>query len=481
MQNREFDTGTETKPRLSRQVVKRQRDEHETRDDSLPQRDSFEPVISGIGDASSAGVHASMLNRATKGRPFRAARSLLRLQRQYGNRYVQRVLALAGKGRGDAEVAPELEQSIQQARGSGQALDSKVRTQMESAFGADFGDVRVHTDTQADTLNRELNARAFTTGQDIFFRNGAHSPGTSRGRELLAHELTHVVQQNGDKVQRKLAVGQPGDKYEQEADQVARAVIQQEQKATQMQVEEKKKEESVRTQRQAEEKEEEEVQMQPEEEEEEWLQMKVEALVAQRQITKGNTSIHTTPVLQKQYTKIKKLIKKEEKKLKEAGWKQQCVMIILKDFRGKPLWGYMLYADFEAPGVAVVTEGSEVKGGAIIWSDVWLKPEGIVTLFAVTLGTPTIAPRGTTFYKLSERGPLKLEAVQGSKEVTVTAATSEEAATKVGATGVAGVDFKVFSVGGEVSREKEEKKGVSLSKTWKVIFPAATLKIKQIK
>ncbi len=118
-------------------------------------------------------------------------------------------------------------------------------------MGADFSGVRVHTGGQADTLNRNLSARAFTTGQDIFFKQGEYSPGSSGGRELLAHELTHVVQQNGDSVQTKLTVGAPGDRYEQEADSVARAVMQQEQQPKQQQTaqrqtvpeeEEKKKE-----------------------------------------------------------------------------------------------------------------------------------------------------------------------------------------------------------------------------------------------
>ncbi|MEM8933017.1 MAG: DUF4157 domain-containing protein [Acidobacteriota bacterium] len=92
------------------------------------------------------------------------------------------------------------ESSIESARGSGGELDTAVREPMESAFGANFGGVRVHTDNQADTLNRQLNARAFTTGQDIFFRQGEYQPGSDGGQELLAHELTHVVQQNGDAV-----------------------------------------------------------------------------------------------------------------------------------------------------------------------------------------------------------------------------------------------------------------------------------------
>jgi hypothetical protein len=68
-----------------------------------------------------------------------------------------------------------------------------------------------------------LNARAFTTGQDIFFRQGEYSPNSSQGKELLAHELTHVVQQAGG-IQGKLRVSQPGDRSEQEADRIAKIV-----------------------------------------------------------------------------------------------------------------------------------------------------------------------------------------------------------------------------------------------------------------
>lgn len=101
------------------------------------------------------------------------------------------------QGEGAAEAAPEVESAIDQARGGGSALDSAVQRQMGAAFGADFSGVRVHTDGQADTLNRSVSAVAFTTGQDIFFRQGAYSPESSSGKQLLAHELTHVVQQNG--------------------------------------------------------------------------------------------------------------------------------------------------------------------------------------------------------------------------------------------------------------------------------------------
>jgi len=159
--------------------------------------------------------------------PSHASSSLLRLQRTYGNRYVQRVLALARQGEGEAEVTPEVESTIERARGGGQGLDHGVRRQMETAFGSDFSGVHVHTGLEAHTLNRAVSAVAFTTGQDIFFRDGAYDPVSSGGRELLAHELTHVVQQGGGSgvAQGKLVVGEPNDRYEREAELAASAVV----------------------------------------------------------------------------------------------------------------------------------------------------------------------------------------------------------------------------------------------------------------
>ncbi|MEH2171822.1 eCIS core domain-containing protein, partial [Nostoc sp.] len=94
-------------------------------------------------------------------------------------------------------AAPDLEASINQARGGGVAIADNIREPMEQAFGADFSGVKVHTDGQSDQLNRSIQARAFTTGQDVFFRSGEYNPGSRGGQELLAHELTHVVQQGG--------------------------------------------------------------------------------------------------------------------------------------------------------------------------------------------------------------------------------------------------------------------------------------------
>jgi hypothetical protein len=77
---------------------------------------------------------------------------------------------------------------------------------MEKAFGGvDFSQVKVHNDAVSDQLNQSIQARAFTTGQDVFFRGGEYDPGSRGGQELIAHELTHVVQQNEGVVQRSLS------------------------------------------------------------------------------------------------------------------------------------------------------------------------------------------------------------------------------------------------------------------------------------
>jgi hypothetical protein len=169
---------------------------------------------------------AAIIDRIASFRPSRAAGSLLQLQRQLGNRYVQRVLARASERNSEpgVEVHPQVEASIERARGGGRPIDAGARHQMESAFGTDFGGVRIHTDAEANQLNRELGALAFTTGSDIFFRHSEYNPDSSAGKKLLAHELTHVVQQSGARVQTKLSVSEPDDESEQEAERVAGVV-----------------------------------------------------------------------------------------------------------------------------------------------------------------------------------------------------------------------------------------------------------------
>ncbi|HIK07164.1 MAG TPA: DUF4157 domain-containing protein [Trichormus sp. M33_DOE_039] len=101
---------------------------------------------------------------------------------------------------GGMAATPNLEESIQGLKGSGQPLTKSIREPMEQAFGADFSGVKVHTNAQSDQMNQSIQAKAFTTGQDIFFRQGAYNPESRDGQHLLAHELTHVVQQRASQV-----------------------------------------------------------------------------------------------------------------------------------------------------------------------------------------------------------------------------------------------------------------------------------------
>jgi len=105
----------------------------------------------------------------------------------------------------------------------GQQLDVNTRAFMEPRFGHDFSQVRVHTDAKAAESAREVNALAYTVGKDVVFGTGQYAPGTSEGRKLMAHELTHVVQQSrlDQSPQQRSIVGGPNDSAELEANTTA--------------------------------------------------------------------------------------------------------------------------------------------------------------------------------------------------------------------------------------------------------------------
>ncbi len=94
------------------------------------------------------------------------------------------------------EVTSTISAGIQSLQGGGQPLPGPTRSFFEPRIGADFSKVRVHNDTRAASVARSINARAFTLGHNVVFGTGEYAPGTSSGRKLFAHELTHVVQQN---------------------------------------------------------------------------------------------------------------------------------------------------------------------------------------------------------------------------------------------------------------------------------------------
>jgi hypothetical protein len=106
---------------------------------------------------------------------------------------------------GGFAASPGLERRLAAHKGSGSPLPEEVRADMETRLGADFSGVRVHTGGEAVQMSQELSAQSFTHGQDIYFGAGKYDPGSDTGKRLLAHELTHVVQQaGGQTIQREL-------------------------------------------------------------------------------------------------------------------------------------------------------------------------------------------------------------------------------------------------------------------------------------
>jgi Domain of unknown function (DUF4157) len=95
------------------------------------------------------------------------------------------------------------EGTIKRAQSGGRPLDDGVRRKMDAGFGADFESVRIHTDEAADELSRSIGARAFTAGQHIFFGRSQYEPHSSAGQRLIAHELTHTLQQGAASVPNK--------------------------------------------------------------------------------------------------------------------------------------------------------------------------------------------------------------------------------------------------------------------------------------
>lgn len=95
----------------------------------------------------------------------------------------------------DSVTSPNLTSKLNQNKGNGSSLSDTTNTYMSNAFGTDFSSVNIHTGNDAVQMNEELGAKAFTHGADIYFNKGEFSPNSTSGKKLLAHELTHVVQQ----------------------------------------------------------------------------------------------------------------------------------------------------------------------------------------------------------------------------------------------------------------------------------------------
>jgi hypothetical protein len=137
----------------------------------------------------------------------------------------QETLQRAAVQPGSPGVAPPIVNQV--LRSPGQPLETSTRSFMEQRFGHDFSQVRVHMDTSAARSARAVNALAYTVGNHIVFGSGAYAAATHGGQRILAHELTHVVQQRaiGAGLPRELRIGDPHDAAEHQADRTASAVV----------------------------------------------------------------------------------------------------------------------------------------------------------------------------------------------------------------------------------------------------------------
>jgi hypothetical protein len=164
------------------------------------------------GDRAEREGQDLMGRAAAAGRPdVLGAAGMLDLQRAVGN---------AGAGTLVEEPAESPVHGV--VNSGGAPLDTGVREDMESRFGQDFGDVRVHTDGAAHESAKSVNAQAYTVGSDIVFQRDTYDPSSDAGKHMIAHELTHVVQQRNGPVDGTdtgggVKVSDPSDRFEREA------------------------------------------------------------------------------------------------------------------------------------------------------------------------------------------------------------------------------------------------------------------------
>ncbi|MBX7432775.1 DUF4157 domain-containing protein [Mycobacterium sp. Y57] len=164
------------------------------------------PRASRLEEPDAVSLRAALSGRLDAAGPD----ALMGLQRTVGNAGVAGLV--------EEETSPV--QDVINTGGSPMSAD--VRADMESRFGHDFGDVRIHNDGAAHDSAKSVNAQAYTVGSDIVFQHGKYDPGSDSGRHMLAHELTHVVQQRSGPVDGSDAGGgvkisDPLDRFEREA------------------------------------------------------------------------------------------------------------------------------------------------------------------------------------------------------------------------------------------------------------------------
>lgn len=236
-----------------------------SKDSSNPKKtpETVQKAAPEVTPETQAFTNLGMLQRSACSPTGLSPRAVPGLQRSLGNRYVQAMITGAMQGKPQSEIiggiqaqaqadeasassppagsgGVELDQSVsgaitgQVSRG-GQPLPEESQKNLKSDLGVPHPeDIQVHTGPQADELSQSLGARAFTTGEHIFFREGEYDPGTAQGQKLLYHESVHTLQQGAGRgnggspsgsTSGALTVNPPGDAYEQEAEGLAEGAL----------------------------------------------------------------------------------------------------------------------------------------------------------------------------------------------------------------------------------------------------------------
>ena len=157
---------------------------------------------------------------------------MLELQRLAGNASIQHLVAREAAAATEDEVESGARSPVLDVvgKGGGEPLPPDVRGEMEGRLGADFGDVRVHRDTQASESARAVGANAYTVGTDVVFRSDNWDLSSGEGKKTIAHELSHVIQQasgpvDGSPAPGGINVSSPDDPFERAAEHTAEAAL----------------------------------------------------------------------------------------------------------------------------------------------------------------------------------------------------------------------------------------------------------------
>jgi hypothetical protein len=172
----EEDPGNNASPVQAEFLQRQSKDEEETAQESSLRR---RPLVLRHASIIETPAHPRLLRKKAHSRPF----------------HLLHKKAIAGAQ--PRYASEDISTAISSSRSTGKPLDPDMEADMGARFGADFGNVRVHDDSNADNMSRKLSAQAFTVGSDVYFSQGRYNPDTYDGKHLLAHELTHVVQQGG--------------------------------------------------------------------------------------------------------------------------------------------------------------------------------------------------------------------------------------------------------------------------------------------